>query len=106
MATGVALAVVVFGAVAAFATVGAAAGGHGTYLPAKVFFPFAMLSSLVTGSGLALVVAVLQFPIYAVASAVAILRRRTRRTVAALVLLHVLAAAACLIALTGDTYTP
>jgi hypothetical protein len=46
-----------------------AGGGHGSYLPAKLFFPFTMLLTAWSGdsiSPLGLVVAVLQMPVYSV----------------------------------------
>jgi hypothetical protein len=55
---------IVSGVVAIVFVVLAAAAGHGTYLPAIVLFPFAMLSThwTVTLSPLAVWGAVLQFP--------------------------------------------
>ncbi|WGH75755.1 hypothetical protein P8625_00915 [Tenacibaculum tangerinum] len=43
-------------------------GGHGTYLPAKVVYPFSMLIAILTKNGigiLSIIIAVVQVPIYA-----------------------------------------
>ena len=43
-------------------------GGHGSFLPAKLFFPYTMLSTAFTGSinGGFIVVALIQFPSYGI----------------------------------------
>jgi hypothetical protein len=49
-----------------FVAVAMAGGGHGTYVPATLFFPYAMLGSVATQQIQAahMVVAALQFPAY------------------------------------------
>ena len=88
------------------AAVGSAGAGHGSYLLAKILFPFTMLSTLVFGSIIApaIALAVFQFPFYGF-----ILGREnvkgtvgTRATV--LLLIHLLAVASCFI-LIGDNFS-
>jgi hypothetical protein len=83
------------------ATIMAAAcggAGHGTYLPAKVLFPYTMLfaypSEMITGPLMAL--GLLQFPLYGVVVAAAACKNRYVLPAVALALLHGLAAALCL----------
>ena len=43
-------------------------GGHGTYLPAKVVYPFTMLIAILTKNGIGIIptiIAIIQIPIYA-----------------------------------------
>ena len=59
------------GGLAVAVAVFAGGGGHGSYLPAAVLFPFAMLLAVGTGSvsAVALVIAVLQYPTYGLLAA-------------------------------------
>jgi hypothetical protein len=59
---------VVIGVLAITVVVFAAAGGHGTYVPAVIAFPVAMLTTRFTNtiSAVAVGLAVLQFPLYGV----------------------------------------
>ena len=104
----VAVGILLVGTIAAFLAFKGAGGGHGSYLVAKLFFPFAMLSTLASGtlSAIGLTLAAIQFPIYAGAAAAGILRGRASRTAVEILVLHAIAAAACLILLRGDTFTP
>ena len=43
-----------------------AGGGHGTYLPAKLIYPFTMLLAKSEIGTVGLIIAVLQIPIYAI----------------------------------------
>lgn len=85
-----------FGLAALVVATGAAGGGHGSYLPAKLLFPFTMLLALPRGpiSPFGMVLAVLQFPVYGGILAAAFAAGRQRYAVAIVVGLHVLAAAA------------
>jgi hypothetical protein len=68
------------GIFAAQVSVVAAGGGHGSYFPAVVFFPFTMLSVLVTESISipAMVLALAQFPCYGLAIGSAMAGRHAR----------------------------
>jgi hypothetical protein len=83
------------GAVASVVAVSAAGGGHGTYLPAAILFPFTMAASAVIGRVPAALVAValLQFPVYG--SLVAI-SARTNRACVGLAGVHTAVAVAAL----------
>ena len=48
-----------------FLTIFFAGGGHGTYLPAKLIYPFTMLSAKSEIGTVGLILAILQIPIYA-----------------------------------------
>ena len=50
-----------------------AGGGHGTYFPAKVLFPYTMISALLLGTITVpfILLAIIQFPIYGFALGVA-----------------------------------
>ena len=60
------LALAVFGLVALVVSGIAAVGGHGSYLPANLLFPFSMLLAGPTGSisGRAIALALAQYPLY------------------------------------------
>jgi len=107
-AAAVAMGILLVGTIGAFFAFKAAAGGHGSFLTAKVFFPFARLSGLLAGtiSAGGLTLAAIQFPLYAGAAAAAVLRGRGSRAAAAILALHGIAVAACLVVLRGDTFTP
>lgn len=70
--------------VALAVAIGAAGGGHGTYLPAKLIFPYTMLlarsGDSITSAGIA--VALLQFPVYGLM--VALARSRPGRNLSGL----------------------
>lgn len=57
---------VVFGGLAILAAIGSAGAGHGSYVAARILFPFSMLLVLVEGSigPVAMAVGLLQFPTY------------------------------------------
>jgi hypothetical protein len=83
------------GALAAFVAVSAAGGGHGTYLPAAILFPFTMLISAVLGRIPACLaaVALVQFPIYGLLLAI---DQSPRRLWVGVLCFHVVFAAAAL----------
>lgn len=88
------------------AAVASAGAGHGNYLLAKILFPFTMLSTLVFGSLIApaIVLAVFQFPFYGFILGRANVKGSLRLRAAVLLLIHVLAVAACFI-LIGDNFS-
>jgi hypothetical protein len=57
---------VVLGIVAGWIAVGFMAGGHGTYLPASLLFPFSMILAVALKriSTLAILLALFQYPVY------------------------------------------
>jgi hypothetical protein len=70
----------------------AGGGGHGTYMPAKVLFPFCMLS-VVLGHSITLPfisLAFLQFPLYGLVLGAAFRSDRFRSVVTSLSVLHIL----------------
>ena len=77
----------------------ATAGGHGTYVPAALFFPAPLLLSIVLNaiSKPALFLAAAQWPVYA--AAVGLLRGRghTRFAIICLAALHALLTVACFV---------
>jgi hypothetical protein len=86
------------------AAIASAGAGHGSYLLAKILFPFTMLSTLVFGSIIApaIALAVLQFPFYGFILGRAKGSLPTRAAV--LLLIHVLAVTACFM-LVGDNFS-
>jgi len=88
------------------AAVASAGAGHGSYLVAKILFPFTMLSTLVFGSIIAptIALAVLQFPFYGFILGKANVHGSLPARAAMLLLMHVLAVAACFI-LIGDSFS-
>jgi hypothetical protein len=80
--------------------------GHGNYLLAKILFPFTMLSTIPFGSIIVpfIVLAVAQFPAYGIILGLANGRGRGMRTAGAMLVVHALAAAACLM-LIGDDFS-
>ena len=81
------------------AAVASAGGGHGSYLLAKILFPFTMLSTLVFGSIIvpAIALAVLQFPVYGLVLGRANVKGSVDTHAAVLLLVHMLGVAACFI---------
>ena len=83
----------------------AAGGGHGTYLPAKILFPFAMLAT-VFGRSVTLfyaVLALLQFPIYGLLLGAAFRSRRFLLCVIILSCAHFSVAAVDILMPFGDS---
>lgn len=84
----------------------AAGGGHGTYLPAVLLFPFTMLS---TAACQAITVqwswaAIVQFPLYGAVLAVARLLGATRVAALCLGMIHLSAVIACIVWLPGGAF--
>ena len=68
-----------------------AGGGHGSYLPAKLFFPYTMLATLLSDHSIGLpgiVVALIQAPAYVAAVQRAVTRQEKRRVLWVLVAVH------------------
>lgn len=88
------------------AAVASAGAGHGSYLLAKILFPFTMLSTLVFGSIIvpAIALAVLQFPFYGFILGRANVKAAWAHGAVVLLLIHMLAVAACFI-LIGDNFS-
>jgi len=88
------------------AAVASAGAGHGSYLLAKILFPFTMLSTLVFSSIIvpAIALAVLQFPFYGFILGRANVKGSLGTRAAVLLLIHVLGVAACFI-LIGDNFS-
>jgi hypothetical protein len=90
-----------FGGLAAFFALGAAGGGHGTYRPAAVLFPFTMLAAGKIGviSHVLIAVALAQYPIYGLLLAVG---ERRRRVWAIIACVHIVFASAALFMVMGS----
>lgn len=76
-----------------------AGGGHGTYLPADVLFPYSMLFvKLITRSITkpAMIGAAVQFPLYGIILIAAVMAGKQRWTLKILLLIHVLAVLWCM----------
>lgn len=74
-----------------------AGAGHGTYFPAKILFPFTMLSTVVSGSITMpfILLAIAQFPLYGVAFGLANIKDKLLRLVVGLLSLHAIVVALC-----------
>lgn len=90
---------VLLGATSVVVAVMFASGGHGTYLPAKLLFPFTMLLTLFGGpigvGGIA--AAVLQFPLYGAAVAAGAGTGQARRVAAVVAGVHAVVVALALV---------
>ena len=87
------LASIAMEAVAVVVVVIAAGGGHGTYMPAKIIFPYTLMltrwTQVITTAGI--VVALLQFPLYGLAVSTGRTIRSRRAIIAACALGHAIA---------------
>jgi|GEM_PF-703840 len=81
-----------------------AAGGHGSYLPAKLLFPAAMLSTLLTNhiSYVGIGLAVLQFPIYGAFAGSTDPANEVSGRLGILAVVHSLLVAGCMLATSGS----
>lgn len=77
----------------AFIAAAAGGAGHGTYLPARLFFPFTMLSTLICGPVTApfIAVALLQFPFHGVVLGFCHRASRLRHGLLSVVAVHLVA---------------
>jgi hypothetical protein len=78
-----------------FVTIFATGAGHGTYLPARLFFPFAMFSTFICGSITApfVVIGLVQFPFYGLLSGISFRLGHLRASLVGIVVVHLLAVA-------------
>ena len=92
-----------FGALAAFVSMGAAGAGHGSYVPAAILFPYTMSISALVGSIAPVLVALalMQYPIY---GALIALVHRSKSVWFGLGCTHIVSVAAALFLMTqsGD----
>ncbi|HEY6095762.1 MAG TPA: hypothetical protein VIU93_12500 [Gallionellaceae bacterium] len=67
--------------------------GHGTYAPARVLFPYAMLSTVLHGTinDAFILFSCLQFPLYGVISFLALKSDRTKPIIGILIAVHLVA---------------
>jgi hypothetical protein len=87
------LAGLVAGLAAIVFSISVTGGGHGSYLPAKVFFPYTMLLTAWSGDSINLwggLVALVEWPLYAWLAEVGRSRGWTRKVVGALIASHVM----------------
>ena len=87
-------------AVAAFVTLRAMGIGHGSYVPAALLFPFAMIPAFFINDTdwLIMTLALLQFPIYGTFIGRAWLSARLPRTALAVSIVHIVTALGCVAA--------
>ncbi len=99
---------VLIGALAIVITVLIAGGGHGSYIPAKLFFPYTMLSTFHFGIiNLPFVVlAIVQFPLYGAVIGIAGGRGKTLHVSAVIALVHLIVAVMCFLMLEGGSFDP
>ncbi|HPF73104.1 MAG: hypothetical protein H7A20_10450 [Rhodanobacteraceae bacterium] len=79
--------------------IASAGAGHGTYLLAKLLFPYSMLLTRFTGDSITnplIGIAFVQFPIYGLVLTSPASRRALKQVVAVLVLLHSFCVLLCL----------
>jgi hypothetical protein len=71
----------------------AGAAGHGSYLPAKIFFPYTMISTSVYGSIIKpfIFLGIIQFPIYGIILALAYYKKKEKPVGFILLTIHALA---------------
>ena len=87
--------------IAAFVALQAMGIGHGSYVPAALLFPFALLTAFIVHhtDWILMTVALLQFPIYGVVIGRAWLRDRLPKAAIVVSILHVAAALGCVAAM-------
>lgn len=76
-----------------------AGGGHGTYVPAKILFPYTMYLALAVVGRITfplLLLAIIEFPVYGVAVAFAAKRGRLLVTLVSVLVLHMAMTGVCL----------
>lgn len=90
---------VALGVILGFASLVATAGGHGTYVPAALFFPAPLLLSIALNaiSKPALFIAAAQWPLYGVAVGLAARQGRAREAIICLTVVHAFLAMACFV---------
>lgn len=100
------LASIVVGTLALAVTLLFAGSGHGTYLPAKLLFPYTMLSTVSGGSisEVFLVIAVVQFPFYGLILGLAAKAHNFGFAVKLITIVHIVSVFLCLM-LIGENYS-
>ena len=90
---------VVLGLILGLVSLLAMAGGHGTYVPAALFFPAPLLLSIAVNaiSKPALFVAAAQWPLYGAVVGLSARRRHTRVAIICLTVVHALLTVACFV---------
>jgi hypothetical protein len=90
---------IMLGVILGFVSLLATAGGHGTYVPATLFFPAPMLLSIALNaiSKPALFVAAAQWPLYGAVVGVAARRGYPKEAMICLTVLHALLTLACFV---------
>ena len=90
---------VVLGVILGFVSLLAMAGGHGTYVPAALFFPAALLLSIAVNviSKSALFVAAAQWPLYGAVLGLSARRGHARGAIICLTAVHALLTVACFV---------
>jgi len=70
-----------------------AGGGHGTYIPMKIFFPYTMLSTInnTSISGAFIIIAIIQYPIYGIIVQYAKSEKLKRTRFAIISVIHIIA---------------
>ena len=99
---------VIIGSVAIVISVLIAGGGHGSYVPAKLFFPYTMLStSYIDVISLPFVVlAIAQFPLYGAVIGISGGRGKMFHVSAVIVSVHLIAVVMCFLLLEGGSFDP
>jgi hypothetical protein len=89
----------VLGVILGFVSLLATAGGHGTYIPAALFFPAPLLLSIAVNaiSKPALFVAAAQWPLYGAVVGLSARRGHTRMAIICLAVVQALLAVACFV---------
>ncbi len=89
-----------------FAAAVTTGGGHGSYVLAKILFPFTMLSTVFFGSIVApfIAIAILQFPIYGLLLGRANVKGEITRWGTGLLVIHLLVVLACFL-LVGKSFS-
>jgi hypothetical protein len=90
---------IVLGAVALVIAWAYAGAGHGTYIPAKVLFPYTMYLAVAVVGRITvplLLLALLEFPAYGLAAGLAARRGRVGTVLVSILVLHVVMTAVCL----------
>jgi hypothetical protein len=90
---------IILGVILGFVSLLATAGGHGTYVPAALFFPGPLLLSIAlnTISTSALLVAAAQWPLYGAVVGVAARRGYLREAIICLTVIHAALTMACFV---------
>ena len=85
-------------AISILISLGVAGAGHGSYFPAKIFFPFTMLSTFIFQiiKPPFIILAVIQYPIYGAILVWAYFRNYMKPTTISLLAFHIVAVILCI----------